>query len=308
MNFRAVCTMLTLVVLFSSFSTKNKPIRNKNLPKYFVEVQSGKVWLPVRNDRPINTHSWAKRVDSCETFYIAESEVSNGDYKLYLSSLKQNGLIQEYNLALPDTTVWRQKLTYQEPYVKYYFQHQAYTDYPVVGVSKKQALNYCKWLTDSLHAEDPQVGIKVTLPTRKQWIRAARGSEEHQSYAMSFPSGLRNSKGVFMYNHRVIGGENIYLDEETKEYKLVPRNVMSFSVFGDDGGLIAAQVKSYWPNTFGTYNMCGNVAELIADDTVALGGSWLDPGYDIRIESEKPAGQASCLIGFRVIAYINLHE
>lgn len=200
------------------------------------------------------------------------------------------------------------KLTYQEPYVKYYFQHPAYTDYPVVGVSKKQALNYCKWLTDSLHAEDPQVGIKVTLPTRKQWIRAARGSEEHQSYAMSFPSGLRNSKGVFMYNHRVIGGENIYLDEETKEYKLVPRNVMSFSVFGDDGGLIAAQVKSYWPNTFGTYNMCGNVAELIADDTVALGGSWLDPGYDIRIESEKPAGQASCLIGFRVIAYINLHE
>ena len=278
------------------------------MPKYFVEVQSGKVWLPVRNDRPINTHSWAKRVDSCETFYIAESEVSNGDYKLYLSSLKQNGLIQEYNLALPDTTVWRQKLTYQEPYVKYYFQHPAYTDYPVVGVSKKQALNYCKWLTDSLHAEDPQVGIKVTLPTRKQWIRAARGSEEHQSYAMSFPSGLRNSKGVFMYNHRVIGGENIYLDEETKEYKLVPRNVMSFSVFGDDGGLIAAQVKSYWPNTFGTYNMCGNVAELIADDTVALGGSWLDPGYDIRIESEKPAGQASCLIGFRVIAYINLHE
>ncbi len=121
MNFRSLCTVLLLVVVFSSFSNKDKPVRNKHLPKSFVEVQSGKVWLPVRNDRPLKSQSWEKRIDSCETFYISESEISNGDYKLYLSSLKQNGLVQAYNQALPDTTVWRQKLTYQEPYVMYYF-------------------------------------------------------------------------------------------------------------------------------------------------------------------------------------------
>jgi len=305
MNFRSLCTVLLLVVVFSSFSNKDKPVRNKHLPKSFVEIQSGKVWLPVRNDRPLKSQSWEKRIDSCETFYISESEISNGDYKLYLSSLKQNGLIQAYNQALPDTTVWRQKLTYQEPYVMYYFQHPAYTDYPLVGVSKTQALNYCKWLSDSLNAENPKVGIEITLPTRKQWIRAARGSEKHQSYAMSH-AGLRNSKGIFMYNHRVVGGENIYLDEGTKEYKLVPRNVMSYAGFSDDGGLIAAQVKSYWSNKWGTFNMCGNVAEMILDDSVAMGGSWLDPGFDIRVESEKTATQPSSLIGFRVIGYIKL--
>ena len=38
------------------------------------------------------------------------------------------------------------------------------------------------------------------------------------------------------------------------------------------------------------------------DPNMAVGGSWLDPGYDIRIYSIKNYTQPSPQIGFRVIA------
>jgi hypothetical protein len=48
--------------------------------------------------------------------------------------------------------------------------------------------------------------------------------------------------------------------------------------------------------------MCGNVAEMVAERGVAFGGSFLDPGYDIRIDSETSYNAPSPKVGFRVIA------
>jgi formylglycine-generating enzyme required for sulfatase activity len=62
------------------------------------------------------------------------------------------------------------------------------------------------------------------------------------------------------------------------------------------------RAKSHYPNNYGLYNMSGNVAEMVYERGVAYGGSYLDPGYDIRIDSEKPYDGPSPLIGFRVIA------
>ena len=69
-------------------------------------------------------------------------------------------------------------------------------------------------------------------------------------------------------------------------------------------GTITAPAESYYPNKFGIYNMSGNVAELVSDDTVAMGGSWNDTGYDVRVESEQPATQPKSTIGFRMVATI----
>jgi formylglycine-generating enzyme required for sulfatase activity len=67
---------------------------------------------------------------------------------------------------------------------------------------------------------------------------------------------------------------------------------------------ITSNANSYYPNQFGIYNMSGNVAELVSDDTVAMGGSWNDTGYDVRVESEQPATKPKSTIGFRVVAVI----
>ena len=53
----------------------------------------------------------------------------------------------------PDTLVWVHDFTYSfnEPMTKMYFSHPAYDDYPVVGVTWKQARAFSIWRTDLLN-------------------------------------------------------------------------------------------------------------------------------------------------------------
>ncbi len=88
------------------------------------------------------------------SFYMDETEVTNLDYLEYIFWLKRvygqdyPAVVQK---ALPDTTVWLNKMTYNEPLVENYFRHPAYHNYPVVGVSWLQANAYASWRTDRVN-------------------------------------------------------------------------------------------------------------------------------------------------------------
>ncbi len=299
---------LIIIPLLFAFGASKKPVCSKYLPKNFIEVPAGKVFLhPDRlNQEKMDSLSKMTKAiipsrffdtgeDSCHQFYISQNEVTNGEYKLFLSWLQEQGKTQEYIQNLTDTTVWRGKLAYNEPYVDYYFRHPAYEDYPLVGVTLEQAKAYCSWLNQTY---DSKNGKKVTfyIPTKKEWIRAARGESTNV-----YPWGglyLRNAKGSFLANFKSVGESQIHFDEATNDYQIIEIGGIS------SGGFITTPSKSYYPNQFGAYNMSGNVAELISDDTVAMGGSWNDVGYDIRVESTQSAVKPTSTIGFRVAARI----
>ncbi len=88
------------------------------------------------------------------SFYMDETEVANVHYREYLYWLARV-FGEEYpevlDAATPDTTVWRRELAFNEPYVENYLRHPAYNQYPVVGVSWKQANDYCIWRTDRVN-------------------------------------------------------------------------------------------------------------------------------------------------------------
>ena len=86
-------------------------------------------------------------------FYMDQTEVANIDYREYLYWLERvyTDFPQVAEQAKPDTLVWRSRLAYNEPYVKYYFRHPAYEQYPVVGVTWVQANNYAQWRTDRVN-------------------------------------------------------------------------------------------------------------------------------------------------------------
>jgi gliding motility-associated lipoprotein GldJ len=92
------------------------------------------------------------------SFYIDRTEVANVHYREYIHWLERifdassdpnnQKIIDE---ALPDTLVWRSALSYNEPMVEYYFRHPGFNDYPVVGVSWRQAHDFCLWRSDRVN-------------------------------------------------------------------------------------------------------------------------------------------------------------
>lgn len=93
-----------------------------------------------------------KRV-SPSGFYMDEFEVTNLNWREYVAWLHKYYVNDPLKalLALPDETVWRKQLAYNEPYVRDYYSHVAYSFYPVVGVTWQQATRYCNWRTDRLN-------------------------------------------------------------------------------------------------------------------------------------------------------------
>lgn len=87
------------------------------------------------------------------TFYMDETEVTNSHWLEYLYWLQRvyRNIPEVYQSALPDTSVWRHPLSYNEPYVDNYLRHPAFQDYPVVGVTWTQANEYCIWRTDRVN-------------------------------------------------------------------------------------------------------------------------------------------------------------
>ncbi len=88
------------------------------------------------------------------SFYMDETEIANVDYLEYLYWLGRvygPTYPEVPRNALPDTLVWREELSYNEPFVETYLRHPAYQFYPVVGVNWLQANEFCKWRTDRVN-------------------------------------------------------------------------------------------------------------------------------------------------------------
>lgn len=120
-----------------------------------VFVQGGTFTMGATAEDVMSDWNNMPRRITVNSFYIDKTEVRNVDYREYLYWLQSVFSDEMYakviQAALPDTAVWRSELAYNEPYVEYYFRHPAYNDYPVVGVTWKQASDFCIWRTDRVN-------------------------------------------------------------------------------------------------------------------------------------------------------------
>ena len=220
--------------------------------------------------------------------YMFKYEVSNFAYKemMYHAAQKDSSI---YYQMLPDTTVWRTPLGFNEKYVEYYFQHPAYRDYPVVGVSYEQAQLYCDMLTDifntkilSNNAELEEVVFR--LPCEKEWEAAARAGHPFAVYPWK-EEGVRQAKtGQILANF--VRGNGDY---------------MGVAGSLNDGADVTAPVESYWPNDFGLYNMSGNVAEMVSEKGIAKGGGWIHGALNLIIDSANTFDSPQPWLGFRYV-------
>lgn len=226
-------------------------------------------------------------------------------------------IFSESTPIYPDTLCWVRDFTYSynDPMTQKYFWHVAFDEYPLVGVTWKQAVAFCNWRTklyndyqNATHAPDV---FDYRLPTEAEWEYAARGGEERTLY----PWGsyyIRNQMGCFIANFKPRRGN--YVADSRYSTTTMP-------------------VGSYTPNNKRLYDMAGNVAEWTSsafdesayefmsdfnptveynarpDDLpvmkrkVIRGGSWKDTGYFLRngTRSFEYQDSAKSYIGFRCV-------
>lgn len=224
---------------------------------------------------------------------------------------KRSNFIKTENVKVyPDTTAWIKDFaySYNEPMHNDYFWHQAYADYPVVGVSWMQAKAFCAWRTLNKNIyikskKKKQDNINTfRLPTEAEWEYAARGGLESATY----PWGnhyAKNDRACYLANFKPNRGD-----------------------YAADGALYTVEAKSYEPNNYNLYNMAGNVSEwtdssydpaayeyvstmnptvgdLNNKRKVIRGGSWKDVAYFLQVSTRdyEYADSARSYIGFRTV-------
>lgn len=95
-----------------------------------------------------------RRTLTVSSFFMDKYEVTNIAWREYLGwneAVFGHTKPELLKKLLPDTTVWRDEMAYNEPFIEYYFRHPAYSFYPVVGVTWEQAMDYSQWRTDRVN-------------------------------------------------------------------------------------------------------------------------------------------------------------
>ena len=261
-----------------------------------------------------------------DQLYIPQEDAYNGTRTIDVKNLKfkyswmdveaavkgkgerRNYMKTEVVEVYPDTAVWIKDFnySYNEPMHNDYFWHSAFDDYPVVGVTWKQARAFAQWRTkynnDFRKSRGDSNVPHYRLPTEAEWEYAARGGLEGGTYPWGGPY-TKNDRGCFMANFKPLRGD-----------------------YAADQALYTVEAKSFDPNGYGLYNMAGNVAEWVNSSydaasydymssmnptvnnyedprKVVRGGSWKDVAYFLQVSSRdyEYADSARSYIGFRTV-------
>jgi len=222
---------------------------------------------------------------------------------------RKDVILKEEIEIYPDTTVWIRDFaySYNEPMHNDYLWHDAYSDYPVVGVTWKQAKAFCEWRTlwkntYQKSKKGSQMVNTFRLPSEAEWEYAARGGLQAATYPWGGPY-TKSDRGCFMANFKPVRGD-----------------------YAADKALYTVEAKSYDPNDYNLYNMAGNVSEWVnasydpssyeytssinpsVNDKnnkrkIVRGGSWKDVAYFLQVSSRdyEYADSARSYIGFRTV-------
>ncbi len=241
--------------------------------------------------------------------FAGQTEVTNAQYNAFVQVMQlQNPT--NYLQYLLDTTGWiNSTISNNVPYMQYYHKYPSFATYPVVNVSYANAVAYCNWLTNLYNTDKNKKYKKVvfSLPTKDEWEQAASGGRKQAVYSWgSYYTSNRN--GEMMCNFKRPSDVSLVTDSVTGMAKQIKNNAPTkFRLYGglaEKRFFYTASCKSFYPNPYGLYNCCGNVAEMINTDGIAKGGSWHCFSGEVTIQSQMAYSKPNPEIGFRIFMHV----
>lgn len=123
-------------------------------PTGMIAIQGGTFTIGEKDEFLTAPRNNFHRTLTVSSFYMDKYEITTLNWNEYLHWLEVvygDVAPQLVDKARPDKTVWREDMAYNDPYVQNYFDHPAFSFYPIVGVTWEQAMAYCQWRTDRVN-------------------------------------------------------------------------------------------------------------------------------------------------------------
>jgi formylglycine-generating enzyme required for sulfatase activity len=208
------------------------------------------------DERPVH------QVTITEPFYLGRCEVTIEQFRQFVEAANYSTDAERGN-AFTGAFGWNPEKMEFEMNEDYSWRNAGFDQsdtHPVVNVSWTDAMEFCRWLSR-------KEGRDYRLPTEAEWEYACRAgtatSYSHGDYSEGLAQVANVADAVFEAQYPELKG----------------------LVKASDNYAYTSPAGSFLPNSFGLYDMHGNVWEWCAD--------WYDPEYYAKSPVDNPAGPAT---------------
>lgn len=269
------------------------------------------------------------QIDPAKLIYVMKGFDYQEAAKIENKGRSPKDFVYRYQVQVyPDTLVWMRDFGYSnnEQMATSYFGSDRTKNFPVVGVSWKQATAYCDWFTKQrIYREQRDhkmsVGGQCRLPTEAEWAYAASLNDKELNKSRQAAAVEGSAEAKPKKSDRKNKRDQTEEPVSLQGNKLFPEKVID-GKHGDFGIYNLADNVSEWTNT-SYYAGGANFENRFNPDIqwgtidseskskrrkVIRGGSWKDTPQFTTVSNRfyEDLGLAHSYIGFRVV--VNLPE
>ena len=254
------------------------------------------------------------RIDT--NLYIDQTEITNFYYLEYMFWVERifGSKSKHWQELRLDTLVWRE-IPY-EPFVEFYLRHPFYRDYPVIGITQKQAELFNKWRSDRVMElllikyaqietrfdQDSLNYFSIENYFKGKYFDYVPNFEYkiYPEYSLPTESEWNVGKEYFEKNNKVKKCNKKYcpLHFEKGDTLMIMYDVNPYRKDSTEF-LPTEAVRCYNNPNLGTH-FYGNVSEWLKEENMIIGGNWRDTStthFNQPIKNEYPENY----VGFRSV-------
>jgi serine/threonine protein kinase len=265
--------------------TSNPPGADVYMNNTSVGTTNGALLIPKVKPGPVDLmfvlegyKPLSKKITVKEGETLAESVTLEKSQGVVFGKPWENGIKMRFAPVGPDlmASIWETRVRDYDLFVKE-SGHRApqipsypqTPDFPVVHVTRDDAQAFCKWLTARERKDERIAESHVyRLPTDLEWSMMA-GLKEEEGISPGWRDARKERVYPWGVNWPQEGAVGNFADVTTSRTPGVP---IGQTIPGyDDGFAYAAPVGSFPPNSYGIYDLSGNVQEWVEDEYSKLG-------------------------------------
>lgn len=255
-----------------------------------------------------------------ENHFYDQTEVRNIDWREYMWWTQRiyGAKSDEYLASIPDTNVWADKDSCLKSQMRLYLYLRKFEEFPVVGISQKQAEIYSKWRSDRVfeyilrkygkliidtaqkretcfsierylsglyHNQKPDPNFKYypqyRLPTTQEWKKAMHYADSvEQAYLQK-----HNSECCKELKRNWPEFQSDIIPCLNDSFKVYPIRIVN-------SGFVPRRKSPI-------YNLRGNLSEWTSENNLSAGGSWINNRKTILTTDTFQSKTKNAWTGFR---------